>query len=234
MTNRLIPRTLSWLITLLTPLFLIGLALRLMLGVWFLQIEYRMPYFPADSYGFTLEDRLRWAPYALEYLVNDADLSFLGDLKFEDGTPLFNERELSHMLDVKLVVQWSLRLWLLTLALFVMLGVWSWRSGWMPDYLRGLRRGGWLVLGLAGALALFAVLDFWRFFTWFHTLFFQGNSWLFEYSDTLIRLFPMQFWQDVFIWVAAIVLGSALGLAFGIREHRIGRLGTPAVSAEEP
>jgi integral membrane protein (TIGR01906 family) len=211
-------QVLSWLITLLTPVFLIGLALRLMLGTWFLQLEYRMPYFPPDEYGFTTQDRLHWAPYALDFLTNNAGISYLSDLKFEDGTPLFNSRELSHMQDVQHVVQWALRAWLLTLAILIILGIWAWRSGWIGVYLSGLRRGGWLMLGLSAALALLAITNFWAFFTWFHELFFQGNSWLFEWSDTLIRLFPLRFWEDVFAWVAVIVVGGALLLGFGIRE----------------
>ena len=71
---------LSWLVALLVPLALIGLGLRLLLSSAFLQFEYNMPYFPADEYGFTKDDRLRWAPYAVEYLVNDADVSYLGSL----------------------------------------------------------------------------------------------------------------------------------------------------------
>ena len=96
---------LTLLITLLIPLFLIGLALRVLLSPIFYRAEYNMPYFPPDEYGFTKEDRLKWAPYAVNYLVNDADISYLGDLKFEDGTPLYNERELTHMLDVKRLTQ---------------------------------------------------------------------------------------------------------------------------------
>jgi integral membrane protein (TIGR01906 family) len=68
------------------------------------------------------------------------------------------------------------------------------------------------VIGLFGAVA------FWQFFTLFHELFFKGNSWLFENSDTLIRLFPLQFWQDAFLWVGIIAVGGALGLALGLKE----------------
>ena len=207
----------SWSVTLLTPILLLGLALRLMLAPWFLHVEYRMPYFPADEYGFTTADRLHWAPFALDYLINDAPASYLADLKFDDGTPLYNERELSHMEDVQRVVQWALRTWLICVAVLALLGVSAWRAGWTRDYLSGLRRGGFLMLGLLAASGLFAAIDFWRFFTWFHSLFFKGDSWLFAYSDTLIRLFPLQFWQDVFIWVAAIVVAGSLLLAFGLK-----------------
>ena len=49
---------------------------------------------------------------------------------------------------------------------------------------------------------------FWSFFGWFHSLFFSANTWLFEYSDTLIRLFPIRFWQDTFLAAAAIGTGG--------------------------
>jgi integral membrane protein (TIGR01906 family) len=215
---------LSWLVTILVPIVLIGLGLRLLLSPVFLQIEYNMPYFPPDEYGFTKEERLKWAPYALDYLVNSAEISYLGDLKFEDGSPLYNERELSHMDDVKLVTQGALRIWYISLAVLLLLGGWAWFGGWWPDYRLGLMRGGWLMIGLAVTVALIVVVGiladpniFWRFFSGFHSLFFEGDSWLFLYSDTLIRLFPIRFWQDAFLWAAAIALGGGAALALGLR-----------------
>ncbi|MGE5251427.1 MAG: TIGR01906 family membrane protein [Bacteroidota bacterium] len=216
---------LSWLATLLVPIFLLGLAVRLLLSPWFLQVEYRMPYFPPDEYGFSTADRLKWATLTWDYPVNEAGISFLGDLRFGNGTPVFNERELKHMEDVKHVVQWAMRTWLVVTALLVVLGIWAWNREWWAGYLAGLRRGGWLMLGIAAVLALFASLAFWQFFELFHALFFTGNSWLFEYSDTLIRLFPLQFWEDVFIWAAVIVVAGAIGLALGIKPAR--RLSAP-------
>ena len=101
--------TLSYLATLLTPIFLLGLGLRILLTPLFYNVEYRMPYFPPDQYGMTNEDRLHWAPFAIDYLLNDADISYLGELTFEDGEPLYNERELSHMQDVKVVTKGALQ-----------------------------------------------------------------------------------------------------------------------------
>lgn len=219
-----LPTILSYLISLLTPLALIGLALRVLLTPLFYTVEYNMPYFPPDPYGFTQADRLKWAAPSVEYLVNSADISFLGDLQFDDGTPIYNERELSHMHDVKVVVQGSLRVWYVVNVILLALAVFAQRGGWLPTYLDGLRRGGWWMIGLALTLALIAgagiLLDpniFWAFFEWFHTLFFEGDSWLFYYSDTLIRLFPIRFWQDAVITMAVIALGGGLALALGLR-----------------
>lgn len=215
---------LSYLTSLLTPIVLIGLALRILLSPLFYTVEYNMPYFPADEYGFTKEDRLQWAPYAVEYLVHDENISYLGDLKFEDGSSLYNERELKHMEDVKNVVQGTLRVWYISLALIIVLAIVSTQKAWMSAFTSGLRRGGWWMIWLAGALGFIAgagiLLNpniFWVFFEWFHTLFFEGDSWLFFYSDTLIRLFPIRFWQDAFLWAAVIALGGGAGLAFGLK-----------------
>jgi integral membrane protein (TIGR01906 family) len=216
---------LSWIVSILIPLALIGLGLRVLLTPLFLKIEYNMPYFPSDEYGFTKEDRLKWAPYALDYLVNSADISYLGDLKFDDGTPLYNERELSHMEDVKRVTQSALRVWYASLALLVLLGVWAWFGNWWQAYRLGLMRGGWLMVGLAVTIGLIVVVGiainpnvFWNFFAGFHSLFFEGNSWLFLYSDTLIRLFPIRFWQDAFLLAAVIALGGGVALGWGLKQ----------------
>ena len=221
-----LPTLLSYLVSLLVPIALIGTALCILLSPIFINIEYRMPYFPIDEYGFSQQDRLQWAPFAMEYLVNSSDISFLGDLKFEDGTTLFNERELSHMADVKKVVVDALRAWTISLAILTLLAFLAYRGKWMPDYINGLRRGGMWMIGLAVAFGLISAIGitvnpevFDQFFIFFHSLFFKGDSWLFNYSDTLIRLFPMRFWEDAFLWAAILALGGGVGLAFGIKQR---------------
>jgi integral membrane protein (TIGR01906 family) len=99
-------------------------------------------------------------------------------------------------------------------VILVGLGIAAWKTGRCAEYSIALRRGGWLMLALVGAIGIFAAVSFWQFFTLFHKLFFTGDSWLFLYSDTLIRLFPLRFWQDIFIFVPALtaILGLVLGL----------------------
>ncbi|HUH98054.1 MAG TPA: DUF1461 domain-containing protein [Anaerolineales bacterium] len=212
---------LSWLVTLLLPLSLVGLGIRVLLTPLFPNVEYRMPYFPPDIYGFSTQDRLHWGMAGIDYLLNQADISYLGDLKFSDGTPLFTEPELSHMHDVKIVVQNFLKLWYGMVAILILLAGWAWRGGWMDTFGQGLRRGGWLTLILAVTVGVVATLGaggngdlFWSFFADFHHLFFQGNSWLFPDSDTLIRLYPLQFWQDAVLYIG--ILAALGGLAFAL------------------
>jgi integral membrane protein (TIGR01906 family) len=67
---------------------------------------------------------------------------------------------------------------------------------------RGLFAGSIVTFVLVVGLAVLAVLGWDRFFTDFHRIFFSQGNWTFQLSDTLIRLFPGQFWID-----SAIVIG---------------------------
>lgn len=210
-------RIIAWLVTIFIPIALTFLGLRLLLTNAFLQVEYRTPGFPADAFGFTLQDRLHWSRLSVDYLVNHADISFLGNLTFPDGSPLFNERELSHMQDVKNVVQPVLWIGYAVWILVIGLGLWARFGGWWQEYLRGLRRGGWLTIGLVVVLGTFAGISFWQFFTVFHELFFSSGSWLFLDLDTLIRLFPLPFWQDAFLFAGVLDVLGGLALGLGLR-----------------
>ncbi|MGC1378767.1 MAG: TIGR01906 family membrane protein [Anaerolineales bacterium] len=224
----LLKSALSWIVTLLTPLAILMFGVRLLLTPAFLPVEYHMPGFPADTYGFSVDDRIRWATPTLVYLINDQGIDYLGALTFDPstsspsgdsagGASIYNPRELAHMQDVKNVLQKLLEVWDVTMIALIALGFWAWRSGWLETYRAGWRRGGFLMIALLAAFGVFAVTSFWDFFSWFHSLFFQGTSWQFAYSDTLIRLFPMRFWEDCFIYIGAFALLVGLTLAFGLK-----------------
>ncbi|MDA1330236.1 MAG: TIGR01906 family membrane protein [Chloroflexi bacterium] len=198
----------GWLVAILVPLALLLSALRFALTPVFVNLEYHTPGFPEDSYGMTPEERLSYAPLALDYLLNDEDISFLADQTFADGSPLYNARELSHMEDVKTLTQQVLDAWLLALGVLLALGLWAWRAAWLGEFKLLLSRGGLVTLYLIAAIGLFAAFSFDSFFTSFHGLFFEGNTWLFLFSDTLIRLFPIRFWRDLVILLTLLTVGA--------------------------
>jgi hypothetical protein len=113
---------LSWLLSLAVVPAIVLAVLRLMLTPLYVQAAYRMPGFPPDPFGFSRAERLHWAELDRQYLLNDADITFLAELRFADGSPVYNERELRHMADVKRVVQGALRVgyaaWALLAALW--------------------------------------------------------------------------------------------------------------------
>ncbi|MBT3391081.1 MAG: TIGR01906 family membrane protein [Chloroflexi bacterium] len=207
----------QWVVTILVPVILILGAVRFLLTPIFVQLEYRMPNFPEDRYGFTQQDRLHWSKFALEYLLNGAGIEYLDDLRFEDGSPLYNERELQHMLDVQVVVEAAMKVLYLAAGVVFAVGVWARRGDWWWQYRQSIARGGWLTVAILAALIVGILLSFDALFVAFHKIFFEGDTWIFLYSDTLIRLFPVRFWQDAFITVGGLALlgGAALGYFAG-------------------
>jgi integral membrane protein (TIGR01906 family) len=184
-------------------------AIRLLITPLYPEIEYRMPYFPPDEYGFTFDQRMHWAKISIDYLINDAELSFLADLRLPDGLPLYNERELSHMLDVKILVQQMITAWYLLTGVLLVGGVIAWRTGRLRDFRRALARGGKWTIGAILVILIGVAVSFNGLFTAFHQLFFTGDTWLFLYTDSLIRLFPIPFWRDAFIWMGVLTVSGA-------------------------
>jgi integral membrane protein (TIGR01906 family) len=207
---------LSWLVAIMVPVMLILTSVRLLVTPVFIQIEYRTPNFPADPYGFTQQDRLQWSQVALDYLLNDEGISFLQELEFEDGTQVYNARELKHMLDVKEVLRSALNVWYISIGSIFLLGVWAYWGKWMESYQRGISRGGWITVGIIAVTMVIVLIGFSVFFVFFHQVFFETGTWTFRFSDTLIRLFPQRFWRDTFIAIGLLSLagGLLLGYAF--------------------
>ncbi|MBK9122894.1 MAG: TIGR01906 family membrane protein [Chloroflexi bacterium] len=201
---------LGFVLTLAVPVMLVLGSVRLMMSPGFLAFEYQRPGFPADVYGFTTEDRLRWGPLGIEYLLTDAGIDLLADLRFENGAALFTPRELKHMEDVKVVTQAAFGvLGGVSIAAFAAGAILLARRR-LDTVLASMARGGLLVLGLIGAVVVGAVVAWDSFFTLFHRAFFADGTWIFLTSDTLIRLYPEQFWFDCALVVGAITIGGAL------------------------
>ena len=201
-------RVIAGIIRFLLPIALILSSVWIILQttrVW-VELEYKMPGFPADSYGFTLEDRLYWSQVDIDYLLNDAGIEYFDAYQLDDGSPMHNARELRHMEDVKFLIQLT---WRYLGAGWVLLllggGVLQRRQGWtkvVDVFSAGARATLWLMIILAiGLVAAFGVL-----FVGFHRIFFEGDTWLFAYSDTFIRLYPERFWRDTFALVAIVTL----------------------------
>ena len=212
-------KVLTWIVAILVPLVLILTSVRLLLTPAFVQLEYRTPNFPPDPYGFTHEDRLFWSMIALDYLLNDEGISFLEGLQFEDSTPVYNSRELKHMVDVKNVLGSVLIVWYASLVGIFLLGIWAYWGGWWEEFRVGLRKGGWITIGFVGVTLIAVLIAFSVFFVFFHEVFFDPGTWIFRFSDTLIRLFPERFWRDTFIAIGLLSLAGGLALALGFRER---------------
>lgn len=201
---------LTWIIGFIAAIILLLTSIRVLLIPGFIDFEYSTPGFPADSYGFSKQDRLYWSRFAVSYLLNNEDISYLGRLQFADTSPVFDQRELAHMVDVKKVVGSAMTAWGAGLGLLALLGFATFAIGWRDVFVEGVRRGGWLSLTLIVGILALVLIAFGVLFIAFHNVFFEPGTWTFLWSDTLIRLFPERFWRDMFIYIG--LMTAAFGL----------------------
>ena len=211
MTRTPWPRLIQLLLVLALPVFLLTADLRIVTGHWFVRWEYGKADFPPDPFGLSTTERTRLAETCVDYLATRASLSLLADLRLPSGEPAFNGRELRHMDDVQAVYS-RLMTAGIAAALVLVAGITvlltSDRTHWRAP--AALLSGSLLTLGLLGAVAAVMALSWGEFFTTFHRIFFEGESWIFPYSDTLIRLFPMRFWMDVAAVIVGLLVAGAI------------------------
>lgn len=209
-----IQRVLQALIVLSLPVILVLVSVRLVMTEQFLQLEYNRPGFPEDQYGFTTEDRLEYGPYGVLYLTNNEPISYLAELEI-NGVQAFNARELKHMEDVQAVTQSAFQVLLLAGAVAVFCSVLlARRPSSRLNLMQAWRWGGQLTIALMVVGILGAVVAWEFFFDTFHEIFFADGTWQFYRGDTLIRLYPEQFWFDAALSIGVLtVLGSAFFIA---------------------
>jgi integral membrane protein (TIGR01906 family) len=206
----------QWLLVLTLPIALVAVDLRILTGHWFVRWEYGKASFPPDPFGLTTDERIRLAQVCDDYLSTNAERSLLADLQLPSGEPAFNERELQHMADVQAVYH-SLTIAGIIAALVWLGGVGALLSRPHTRHMipTALMKGSLLILGLLVVVGAFMALSWGEFFTAFHRLFFEGDSWIFPNSDTLIRLFPIRFWMDVAATMVVLLVVEAIGIGLG-------------------
>lgn len=206
---------------LIVPLIVVLGSVQLLTTDQYLSFEYSKSSFPPDAYGFTPEQRFSLASTDVHYVSAHLPEDALARQKLE-GRPVYNPREVGHMEDVRAVFQAVLRVWHLSLVLFVLLAALLWQRAGLEDIASAVRWGGLLTTGIITGIAALALFAWQTWFDLFHRFFFAPGSWLFSYTDTLIRLFPVEFWFDAVMTIALISLaGGSLLALIGWRGQRL-------------
>ncbi len=228
--NKTLISILRLLIVIVMPIFIALTAARIMVADWYPKYEYVKPDFPPDSYGFTTAQRLERGLTSIHFLNDprpaDQAIELLDALRLPGADKaLFNQYERSHMIDVK---QFTDLLWrVLAGSAIIVIGGLAWllaRKQTRADGYAAIFGGGLLTTGLLGFLVAFVLVGWRTFFIGFHEIFFQPGSWTFDWSDSLIRLFPDKFWFDAGIllvggaFVAGIVV-LGIGYWLGRSSH---------------
>jgi integral membrane protein (TIGR01906 family) len=195
-----------------TPILVVN-AFRVLATGTFVRAELGRDGFPPDGYGFTTDERKELALLGLRSIQPGSDgIVLLGRARLPDGSPAFGLRELTHMRDVRRLFGIALRGQLVALAVIAALALGLARTRFRTMVPLGLLAGAVTTLAIAVLAVPLILLGFDGFFVRFHEVFFSGDSWRFNNADTLIRIYPEQFWQDVSRLAAGIAVAQALVL----------------------
>lgn len=222
---------LVWLVALALPFFLGFMNIRLLITPFFLEWEYNKANFPPDRYGFSQEQRRELATVAIQFLASpqrpDEAIRML-EAQTVENEPLYNQRELDHMVDTKVRTDILFRvMW--GAGIIILAGVFTLarRPESRPAAWQGLWNGAVLTAVILGAILAYIVIGWDSFFTRFHELLFPAGSWTFAYSEGLIRLFPEKFWFDVGLMIGVGTLVEAV--LIGAAAYLLGRRANKSV-----
>ena len=202
-------------LALFIPFIILMGGVRLVMRPAFAEFEYDRKGFPLDPYGMETQERKQWAGYSIRYLTNSEPIDYLGNRQTFQGQKIFTESELSHMEDVKEVVQFWLMAWYIVIGLSVAILGWFLIMGQWSSMRKAFQAGGWVAIGLISAILIFMLVSFDTLFTLFHRfLNFDEGTWLFDQSSMLIRLLPLELWRDAFalVLIFTLLIGSLLVL----------------------
>lgn len=207
-----ITKTLNLFLALLIPILVITTAVRLLATDQYLVFEYGKASFPSDPFGFTNQQRYILASTNIHYVRAHLPNDELSKQTLQ-GIPVYNPREISHMIDVRAVFQSIFQIWQAAFILALIFGFILWQKGERKLLSSAIQSGGLLTSGFILSVGLLAVFAWQFWFNTFHLLFFKPGSWLFSYSDALIRLFPMEFWFDATLTISVLSLFGGLIIA---------------------
>ena len=215
-----LPHLLALAITIGVPIALILANVFVFMNPTWLAYQYSQPDFPPPV-RFTPPERYRLASESIEYIRGNRTLEQFKALG------VYDEREIKHMVDVReLVDKVKIVLPIIAVLMIASLIALAREKENRALAARGLLNGAVLTIGLFVAVGFFAAIGFQTFFTLFHKVFFEGETWLFNYTDSLIQFYPLPFWFATSIALVATTIGQAaivglIGWRWGNREHSL-------------
>ena len=157
----------------------------------------------------------------IDYFSNDEEfLDLRGDFEGNE-IELFNEREITHMADVKDVMRLMFNVVWVTGAVLVVVvagGFFLLGRGFLPLLRSGIVWSTIAGLTVAAIFGLATLIDFNTTFRLFHEVTFRNDFWKLSPSQSLLlRLFPQGFWFAatlILVVATAVQLGVVYGAAW--------------------
>lgn len=159
----------------------------------------------------------------IDYITGTRDNLDVTAEIYGQQTEVFNQREKDHMVDVRSLYTGAMSAaWCMAgvgVGIFAVLCITKKRKYAFLGYTRASH----VFLAVAVVLALWAVIDFYSFWTAFHGVFFTNDLWLLDpATDVMIRLFPGELFFNLLARLAlvgALALGALYALALILKRR---------------
>lgn len=151
-----------------------------------------------------------------DYFNSDEELLDVSVTVEGDSRPLFNEREIIHMRDVKELLHAVYRVQegtLLYLFTFSMVGFLILGSEFAGSLRKLFFAGAVFIYAAMVVIGLGSLVGFNLLFRWFHEISFNNDFWILDPSTSfLVRLFPQGFWLESTLLIGMATLVESGGI----------------------
>jgi len=198
------------------PAFLICSNLRWAVNsVWLYDYEFGK-HDVSEATGMSDED-LRLAARELIHYFNSAEEPIETTVTTPQGAPLFNEREIEHLGEVKGLIGFCYDVQVGAggyIAAFAIGSLILLKRRFWYVLARGLFGGGVLTVALLAAVGVAALASFdWLFLGFHHLFFFGSDTWILNpATDYLIMMFPEGLFYDIGLYVVGAIVIEAVVL----------------------
>ncbi len=150
------------------------------------------------------------------------------------AVPLYNEREVAHMQDVRELMRQVRAVSDATLTYLLALlgiGLWVRKIAFVPAFIGILFRGSAATLGLVALAGIASVFDFEDLFLQFHLFSFSNNLWLLDPTkDYLLMMYPWGFFRDATLAIGGLIalVAAALLALSKLMAERIDKIVPPS------
>ncbi|MFP3896376.1 MAG: TIGR01906 family membrane protein [Anaerolineales bacterium] len=200
------------LLTVSVPIILIVSPLYLFFTPAMVRHEYSREDFSA-AVRFDQQERLRLSDDIMGYLRGKGSVDSLRSMHTDEGERALRESEVQHLVDVKGVLGGLYLAHSIAVIVGLAAGI---ALFWLTDrahVVKGLQTGAWITVGCMAFVLVSSFVDFGVFFTRFHQVFFEPDTWVFYSEDTLIQLYPLAFWIDV-VWKLGLFILVEAGILY--------------------
>ncbi len=168
-----------------------------------------------EDTGMSIEDLDKTTTMLLDYLNDRRDDLEMTVEKWGESKMVFNEREISHMVDVKNLYSFFAKVMYISLAVSLLTLAYLFRKDGKTQFFISAVKGYKASLVIAVILCvIFATaftVGFNSFWTLFHKVMFTNDLWLLDpRTSTMINMYPLPFWlamcTDILVRFAVIFI----------------------------